>query len=380
LSEAAAPAPFVARLAITDFRCFSDADVELTPGVTVLRGANGQGKTSVLEAVAWPARARSIRGVPDAALVRRGADVAVLRCDVHDDAAGRRQTFAAEIRAVGRNRLQLNGQHVARTRDLFGFLRVTVFAPDDLALVKGGPAERRDYLDDLLQMLAPRYVAAASDYDHVLRQRNALLKRAPREGVDTATLAVFDDQLVAAGSELVRGRLRLLERLRPVLVATYRALGEGELVEIDYIAEWAHESRVLGANDAEAVDAQLRDALARRRTHELDRQLTLVGPHRDELRVQLAGLDARTQASQGEQRSLALALRLAGHAVVTDVTGVAPVLLLDDVFSELDARRAAALVALLPRGQTLLTTATSPPTGVHADRELVVEDAKVIAP
>jgi DNA replication and repair protein RecF len=368
--------PYVARFAITDFRCFAQADVELGLGLTVLRGANGQGKTSVLEAVAWPARARSIRGVPDAALVRRHAASAILRCEVRDDAAARVQTFAAEIHAVGRNRLQLNGQHVTRNRDLFGFLRVTVFAPDDLQLVKGGPALRRDYLDELLQMLAPRYVAAASDYDRVLRQRNALLKSAAREGLDGSTLAVFDEQLVAAGAELVRGRLRLLERLEQPLLDAYRDLGEGEAVALTYEAEWA--DRVLRADDVDGLDMLFRDALGRRRDQELARQLTLVGPHRDELRITLAELDARTQASQGEQRSLALALRLAGHDVVRTTTDIAPVLLLDDVFSELDARRAGALVALLPSGQTLLTTATALPAGVHVDHELLVENAKVM--
>lgn len=363
----------VARLAVSDFRCFTSAEVELGTGLTVLRGANGRGKTSLLEAVGFAARARSIRGVPDAALVRAGCDVAIVRCEVHG--GDRVQTFAAEIQRAGRNRMQLNGNNVARHRDLFGFLRVTVFAPDDLQLAKAGPATRRDYLDELLQMLAPRYVAATSDYERVLRQRNALLKSMGRDPLDASTLAVFDEQLVRAGGEIVRGRLRLLERLVEPVRDAYRLLGEGEQVDVRYEAEWSETP--IGIDDADAVETRLHDALASRRKAERDRQVTLVGPHRDELRVELDGLDARTQASQGEQRSLALALRLGGHAVVCELVGDAPVLLLDDVFSELDARRAAALVRVLPAGQTLLTTATALPEGVAAERELVVEDGKV---
>lgn len=374
---------FVARLEIVDFRCFADAEVELGPGLTVLRGPNGQGKTSLLEALAWPARARSFRGVPDRAVVRRGAEAAIVRTEVRSgtgDGGARTQDFAAEIRPSGRNRMQVNGHGVTRHRDLFGLLRVTVFAPDDLELVKAGPSVRRDYLDELLQTLAPRYVAATSDYDKVLRQRNALLKAASarhRDGLDETTLTVFDEQLVHAGGEIVRGRLRLLTRLADAVAQAYRALGEGEQVSLHYESDWAGPLR---EDDADTVDDRLRSALRERRRAELDRQLTLVGPHRDDVQLALDGLDARTQASQGEQRSLALALRLAGHAVVTELTSTPPVLLLDDVFSELDTRRSNALVALLPAGQTLLTTATTLPHGVTAERELLVHDAKIDEP
>jgi DNA replication and repair protein RecF len=340
----------------------------------VLRGDNGQGKTSVLEAAGWVARARSFRGVPDALLVRAGTTQAIVRAEV--TAGTREQLFEAEIRAAGRNRILCNKQPVTRVRDLHGLLRVTVFAPDDLALVKDGPAERRNYLDELLAMLAARYDVARVDFERVLKQRNALLRGGVRDEDARVTLAVFDDQLVRAGAELVRGRVRLVDRLAPAVDAAYRSLAQdARAVTLGYETEWSAEP--LTDDDAAAIEAQLRAALEQRRRAELDRGVTLVGPHRDELRLEIGGLEARTQASQGEQRTLAFALRLAGHRVVTDLIDVAPVLLLDDVFSELDRARAAALVDHLPEGQTLLTTAGVLPAGIDPERRLRVEAGRI---
>jgi DNA replication and repair protein RecF len=370
----AGPATSVGRLWLTDFRCLREVDVALAGGLTVLQGANGQGKTSLLEAIGWIARARSFRGVSDAMLVRSGVTEAIVRAEVTTN--GRQQLFEAEIKAAGRNRILCNRQPVTRARDLHGLLRVTVFAPDDLTLVKGGPAERRDFLDELLAMLAARYDAARSDFERVLKQRNALLRSGVRDDDARFTLDVFDDQLVHAGAELVRGRLRLLERLVPTVAAAYEMLAlDKRPVTATYVSESA--PAPLTASDADVVDEQLRDALARRRGAEIDRGLTLVGPHRDELHLMIDGLDARYQASQGEQRTLALALRLAGHLVVRDLAGAAPVLLLDDVFSELDAQRAAALVRNLPPGQTLLTTAGALPPDVEAQQTIAVHAGSI---
>jgi DNA replication and repair protein RecF len=362
------PAAHVGRLWLTDFRCFHEVDLALAPGLTVLRGDNGQGKTTVLEAVGWVARARSFRGVADALLVRRDAAQAIVRAEV--TTGTRTQLFEAEIRVAGRNRIMSNKQAVARARDLHGLLRVTVFAPDDLALVKEGPAERRTYLDELLVMLAARYDAARSDFERVLKQRNALLRGGVRDDART-TLAVFDDQLVTAAAELVRGRLRLVERLAPAAAAAYAALsGDVRPVRAVYEAEWS--DAPLASDQTADLEDQLRRAIERRRRAEIERGITLVGPHRDELRFEIGGLEARTQASQGEQRTFALALRLAGHQVVTEITGAAPVLLLDDVFSELDATRADALLRNLPVGQTLVTTAGVLPPGIAPERRLHV--------
>jgi DNA replication and repair protein RecF len=370
----AGPATSVGHLWLADFRCLAEIDVELASGLTVVQGANGQGKTSFLEAIAWVARARSFRGVTDAMLVRSGATEAIVRAEV--TTSGRQQLFEAEIRATGRNRIMCNRQAITRARDLHGLLRVTVFAPDDLTLVKGGPAERRDFLDELLAMLAARYDAARSDFERVLKQRNALLRSGVREDEARFTLDVFDEQLVLAGAELTRGRLRLLERLVPAVGGAYEALAlDMRPITATYMSESS--SGPLTAADADTLEDQLREALARRRRAEIDRGLTLVGPHRDELHLKIDGLDARYQASQGEQRTLALALRLAGHVVVRELTGAAPVLLLDDVFSELDAQRAAELVRNLPAGQTLLTTAGALPPDVVAQQNLVVRAGRI---
>jgi DNA replication and repair protein RecF len=372
--EADLSAPYVSSLWLTDFRCYHEAELTFSPGVTVISGANAQGKTTLLEAIGWASRGRSFRGVPDTALVRNGADRAIIRAEVVE--GSRRQLLEAEVRVHGRNRIQLNRQHLTRARDLAGLLQVSVFSPDDLELVKGPPAVRRDYLDELLVMAAPRYEATQADYERVLRQRNALLRGGLRGEDALTTLAVFDTQLVRAGSELLRGRLRLLERLTPIVGHAYHELaGIAVNVEASYECPWAEEGLAAEGDGASILAA----ALESRRRAEMERGTTLAGPHRDEWRLRLDALDSRTHASQGDQRTLALALRLAGHRLCTQLSGSAPVLLLDDVFSELDARRASALTAHLTAGQTLVTTAGRVPEGVRADRVFHAEGGHVEA-
>ena len=265
----------LARLELRDFRCYTEAAVELPPGVTAICGANAQGKTSLLEAVGWAATGKSFRGVPDAALVRTGSTTAILRTEVVD--GERTQLLEAEIKAQGRNRVQLNRHPVQRVRDLLDLMRITVFAPDDLQLVKGGPAGRRDYLDDLLVAISPRYDAARGDYERVLKQRNALLKGGARGDDGLSTLDVFDLQLAGAGAELVRGRRRLLGRLVPAVSRAYEQLaGPGTPVTAAYEAEW-----IPAGTDDDDLGEVLLGALTDRRRNELDRGVTLVGPHRD---------------------------------------------------------------------------------------------------
>ncbi len=252
---------------------------------------------------------------------------------------------------------------------------MTVFAPDDLALVKGAPAGRRDFVDDLLVASTPRLAGVITDYERVVKQRNALLRAGIRNAEDRTTREVLDARLVAAGAALIDARLELIDRLTPAVRDAYASLaGDAPGFGTSYEAEWSAQALERGA-----VDAAMVDALARLARREEDRGVTLVGPHRDDWTFVLDGMDARHHASQGEQRTLALGLRLAGHRVVAEVVGAEPLLLLDDVFSELDPRRAAALVAHLPATQTLVTTAGALPDGIAAAAWLRIENGRVVA-
>lgn len=352
------------RVWLTDVRSYEAAEIKLVPGLTVLLGDNGQGKTNVLEAIGWLATLASFRGAPGDALIRQGAERAVIRAE--GEREGRRILIEAELVAGGRNRVQVNRQPLQRARELLGVLRVSVFAPDDLELVKGGPAERRRFLDDALVSSHPRYDALRSDVDKVLKQRNALLKGAGGRLDEGAafTLDVWDAKLVELGGRLAEARQGLLARVAPVLSHTYDAVANKPAdVSASYVADWS--------------GIGLEAALAASRKDDVRRGVSTVGPHRDDVDLRIAGLPSRTHASQGEQRSLALALRLAAHHVITDVTGSAPVLLLDDVFSELDPDRSDALLANLPPGQTLLTSASGLPPKAAPELVLRVQDGHI---
>ena len=347
------------QLWLKDFRSYESVELELTPGICAVLGPNGTGKSNLLEAVAYLALLESFRSAPSDALIRSGAESAVVRGEVSED--GREQLIEAELTRTGRNRVLLNRHRLSRARDLLGAVRVTVFSPDDLSMVKGGPALRRTYLDQLLVALDVRNDAARSEFDRALRQRNALLKQTHGRLDDAAslTLEVWDTKLVEAGERLAGLRARLVERLDPLVHTAYADVaGDRSATRLRYEAPW----RGTG----------LAAALAAARNDELRRGLTLVGPHRDELTVELNAMAARTHASQGEQRSLALALRLAAHRLVNDTTGAPPILLLDDVFSELDPQRSTALLRSLPAGQTLLSTAAGLPPEVSADQVVQV--------
>jgi DNA replication and repair protein RecF len=299
-------------------------------------------------------------------LIRDGCDSATVRGEAVRDQ--RSLLLEAELLAHGRNRAQLNHQPLRRARDLLGALRVTVFAPDDLVLVKGSPAERRHFLDETLVATAPKHDALRADLDRVLRQRNALLKQAGGRLHDdiAVTLDVWDDKLVQAGEALAAAREQLVAALRDPMAEGYRSVSRrAASVELTYVAPWRDHA------------GGLRGALADARTDDVRRAVTTVGPHRDDLDVRLGGMPSRTHASQGEQRSLALALRLAAHAAVTDAAGASPVLLLDDVFSELDPQRSEALLHSLPPGQTLLTTAAVIPEAATPELTLRVQDRDV---
>ncbi len=353
----------LARLWLTDFRSYAAAEVELDPSLTAVVGANGEGKSNLLEAIGWLGGLRSFRAAPTEALVRVGAERAIVRGEGRRD--GRDLLVECEIAPGGRSRMLVNRQPVRRARDGLEFLRAVVFSPDDLELVKGGPGERRRYLDDLLVALDPRLDATRSDLEKILRQRGALLKQSRGRltpEVET-TLEVWDARLTQAGEALADARASLVADLGPVVDTAYRDLAGGGAVVLRYAPPWREGGLLAALHDA--------------RRDELRRGVSLVGPHRDELEVTLAGLPARTHASQGEQRSVALALRLAAARLVASVLDTAPLLLLDDVFSELDPDRSAALLAHLPPGQTVITTATALPTGTVPGRVLRVHDGQI---
>lgn len=356
----------VARLWLTDFRNYLDAELSLASGLTAIVGANGEGKTNLLEAVGYLATLSSFRGAPGEALVRVGATHAVVRAEIENE--GRVALVEAELRTTGRDRVLVNRQPLKRARDLLGTLRITVFSPDDLALVKGGPVERRRLVDDTLVACAPRHDATRTDLDRILRQRGSLLKQAGgRLSAEIeATLDVWDAKLAEVGEVLGQARQKLVERLEPVVGKAYDDVATASAqVTVAYEAPWRAEGL------AAALEAARRD--------DVRRGVSTVGPHRDDLVLTVNGLPARTHASQGEQRSLALALRLATHAVVTEISDTPPVLLLDDVFSELDPERSAALLAHLPPGQAILTTAGPLPEGVAPALVVRVRSGTIVA-
>lgn len=356
------------RLELVDFRNYCAATFELTPGTTVVVGDNGQGKTNLAEALVYLATLESFRGVANDALVRVGAANAVVRAELHDD-DGRESLIEVEITPSGRGRVQVNRQRLGRTRDLLGVLRVTVFSPDDLALVKGGPSERRRFLDDALVSLAIKYDAIRLELDRILRQRNTLLRQlgGRLDGDAVTTLDVWDSRLAASGEQLGTARAALVDRAGPHIVEAYDQLaGRPTAISLDYSPPW----RASG----------LAAALAAARDDDVRRGVSTVGPHRDELELKLAGMPARSHSSQGEQRTLALALRLGVHRLIAGRTGSTPVLVLDDVLSELDAHRASALLQMLPAGQIVITTAGTIPPAATPERVIRIANGAIIEP
>ncbi|MGE5289963.1 MAG: DNA replication/repair protein RecF [Micromonosporaceae bacterium] len=384
----------VSRLALTDFRSYPAVDLELGPGVTGFVGPNGHGKTNLVEALGYAATLGSHRTATDAPLVRRGAERAILRVQV--DSASARTLVELEINPGRANRAKINRAPVRQPRQIIGALRTVLFAPEDLALVKGDPGQRRRFLDELLVARSPRFSAIRSDYERVLKQRTALLKSAGARGnvrgllsrgdqATTgmlATLDTWDEHLARAGAELLTGRLELVTGLRPLVAAAYARLADGMAgARIRYRRSFASPGRAGEAGpdvsdsvrpgpvghspdggteppaDKEFLAAALRDAMARSRAAELERGLCLVGPHRDELELSIGDLPARGYASHGESWSLALALRLASYELLR-AEGEDPVLLLDDVFAELDPGRRERLAELaLTTEQALVTAA-----------------------
>ncbi|MFF2242684.1 DNA replication/repair protein RecF [Arthrobacter sp. NPDC058130] len=402
---------YLEKLSLTDFRSYAQVDLSFEPGVTVLVGSNGIGKTNLMEAIGYLATLNSHRVSTDAPLLRFGAERAMIRAKL---VRGEQSTvLELEINATRANRGRINRSNPVRARDLLGICQTVLFAPEDLALVKGDPSNRRRFLDELLVSLMPRHAATRSDYDRVLKQRNALLKSA-RAGKFSAgheaTLDVWDQHMARAGAELLHARLDLVDRLQPHLNKAYAQLTDGSkeaaavyrsTLQDILDDDGATAKPAVGAAPAESGDGagtgsgsapaenlrllsvdQLADryiqAFAAARRKELERGISLVGPHRDELELVLGSAPAKGYASHGETWSMCLSLRLASYYVMLDdarTGGSPPILILDDVFAELDVQRRRKLAAIVSGAEQVLVTAA-----VEADipAELTGRRVKVI--
>ena len=347
------PPVLVRHVSLADVRNYETLEVSLEPGINAFVGPNGQGKTNLVEAVAYLSTLGSHRVATDAPLVRRGAERAVIRADVTRD--DRSLLLEIEVTPGRANRARINRAPVTKTREILGILRTVVFAPEDLALVKGDPGERRRFLDDLLVQRQPRLAGTRADYDRVLRQRNALLKSsgaARRTNLDEVvrTLEVWDEQLSRLGAEIITARRELTAALDPLAAQAYQGLvPASDTIGLRYRS-------VIDDVEAPDVTAALLAEIHRRRKEELDRGVTLVGPHRDDVDVSLGPAPVKGYASHGESWSAALAMRLAAYDLLTTESG-APVLVLDDVFAELDARRRAHLAERVAEAPQVLITA-----------------------
>ncbi len=379
---------YVSHLTLHDFRSYAEAEVPLEPGVTAFIGRNGQGKTNLVEAIDYLSRLSSHRVATDAPLVRAGAEQAIIRAAVVKD--GRTAVLEVELNPGRANRARVNRSPLPRAREIIGLLRSVIFSPEDLTLVKGDPSDRRRFLDDLLVLRTPRLAGVRADYDRVLRQRNSLLKTAgaARRGSDSqesalSTLGVWDSHLAHSGAELLAERLALVEELTPYVGKAYATVARGashDDAQIEYRSSFMLPTAIVrdvpdgdpppGDADGQGLSSRagrnelekaLLAELELRRNEELDRGISLVGPHRDELTLTLGGsagnrLPVKGYASHGESWSFSLALRLASYDLLRD-DGDDPILILDDVFAELDTERRAQLAALVVDAEQVLVTA-----------------------
>ena len=362
---------YVRHLGLRDFRSWSYADIALDTGRTVFIGPNGVGKSNLIEALWYSSTLGSHRVATDAPLVRAGQSRAIVSTIVVND--GRELAVDLEITPGRANKARLNRSPVRTPREVLGVLRAVLFAPEDLALVRGDPGERRRYLDELATVRRPALAGVRADYDRVLRQRTALLKSGaalrPRDAGLLHTLDVWDGQLAEHGARLLAARFELVTQLRPEVEKAYQLLAPGSRApDLRYRSSVGDD--LAAGGDVEYLKTALVDALARRRDAELERGVCLVGPHRDDLELSLGDQLAKGFASHGESWSMALSLRLGAYELLRS-DGTDPVLLLDDVFAELDTARRAALAAVAGAAEQVLVTAAVPediPTCLDARR------------
>lgn len=364
---------FVKHLSLSNFRNYSTAEVELAPGVNLLVGPNGQGKTNLVEAIGYLSTLRSHRVAGYLPLIQNAdpeVPGAIIRAMVSHDS--RDALVELELNRDAQNRGRVNKSPVARVRDILGYVNTVIFAPEDLDIVKKDPSNRRDFIDSLLVQVAPRFAGVFSDYERVLKQRNTLLRTARQtgaKGTSLSTLDAWDESLVKFGSEIVAARVALVERLRPLVLEAYQsiAIANNEpriLVKSSLLGslipdgEEADDLEHIETSNIEEVAELYRGKLAQVRSKEMERGLTLVGPHRDDLVLLLSNLPAKGYASHGESWSYALALRLASIQLLKAETRSGdPILILDDVFAELDAGRRSRLAELVRNNEQVLITA-----------------------
>ncbi|MGR6742934.1 MULTISPECIES: DNA replication/repair protein RecF [Microbacterium] len=356
----------VEQLSLVDFRNYAAAELSLAPGANVFVGRNGQGKTNLAEAIGYFATLGSHRVSQDAPMVRDGADAAFVRARLAH--GQRRVQLEAQLNRSGSNKARVNGSPV-RTAELPRYAQVVLFAPEDLQIVRGDPSARRRFADQLLIQRAPRLAGVLADYDRVLKQRNALLKSARARGIrgeGLSTLEVWDDKLVALGTDVIRARLRLAAELAGPVARAYAAIaGADHRPQLQWALsvggadpEEDDSPADAGVADAAAIEQLFRTALADRRSAELDRGITLVGPHRDDLILRIRDLPVKGYASHGESWSVALSLRLASAELLRAESALGdPIVILDDVFAELDADRRARLAGIVADYEQVIVTA-----------------------
>ena len=361
---------FVKKVRLTNFRNYKNAEVELSPGVNLLHGSNGQGKTNLVEAVNFFASLSSHRVAGTTPLIKQGEQTAIISVELaHED---RELLLEFELNADSANRARLNKSPVAKSKDILGYLNSVIFAPEDLDIVKRDPTNRRAFIDQLIVQFTPRMLGVYSDYERVLKQRNTLLKSARATGTKgdaLSTLSAWDESLVKLGAEIISARVVIAEKLTPGLISNYQAIAKSNNEPRMFIRssilgstaldpDESDNAEYLETADREQIEQLFREKLERLRPKELERGITLVGPHRDDLVLILGSMPAKGYASHGESWSYALALRLASLEILKAESRLGdPILILDDVFAELDADRRAKLAQLVLGNEQVIITA-----------------------
>ena len=362
---------FLSYLHLTNFRSYDNLELELQPGVTTFVGSNGEGKTNIVEAIGFLAYLRSHRTSSDNPLIKLENEKAYIRAKVNT--GGREELLEIEINQGKANRARINQQPVRSTRELLGHLRAVLFTPEDLALVKGDPTERRDFLDTLLISRTPRYAGVIADYEKALKQRNSLLKNRPHE----RDLLPWDEHIARFGAQLISARLNLLSDLMPFVIGSYNNISEGDEISATYKSSQDLKGRSVGE-----LEEEITTILPTLRRAEIERGVTLIGPHRDDLLLSLGPTPVKGYASQGESWSYALSLRMGAYQLLSQEglgDGGQPLLILDDVFAELDSLRRAALLALIDSSEQVFVTAAVEEDlpKDFADRRLFVREGRV---